>query len=195
MRIETNLQLDTIEHGVWSTTIRNKKHTLVGIYHPPIGSSSGNTHSTFLEEVSKLIQLLMTNYTNLVLLGDFNIHTQDTENPNSITYNDMMEALGLQQHIDKPTHKLGNTLDLIYTESLNRVRVLHSFIGNFISNHRVVGIKLIIRKQLEMHWTTKHRNYKDFSLNSFSQKFNNKILEQSSLENAAQVFNEEIKKP
>ena len=38
----------------------------------------------------------------------------------------MMEALGLKQHIDKPMHKLGNTLDLIYTESLNRVKVLHS---------------------------------------------------------------------
>ena len=94
-KLETNLQLDTIEHKVWSTTIRNKKLTLAGIYHPPIGSSKGNTHTKFLDEVSKLTQLLMTNYTNLVLLGDFNIHTQDTENPDSITYNDMMEALGL----------------------------------------------------------------------------------------------------
>ena len=84
----------------------------------------------------------MTNYTNLVLLGDFNIHIQDTENPDSITYNDTMEVLGLLQHIDKPTHKFGNTLDLIYIESLDRVRVIHSFIGNFISNHRVVGIEL-----------------------------------------------------
>ena len=62
-----------------------------------------------------------------------------------------MEALGLQQHIYKPTHKLGNMLDLIYKESLNRVNVQvpHSFIGNFISDHRVVGIELEIRKQLE----------------------------------------------
>ena len=41
-KLETNLQLDTIEHGVWSTTIRNKKLTLASIYHPPIGSSKGN---------------------------------------------------------------------------------------------------------------------------------------------------------
>ena len=64
-RLETNLQLDTIEHGVWSMTVRNKKLTLAGIYHPPIGSSKGNMHTKFLVEVSKLIQLLMTNYTNL----------------------------------------------------------------------------------------------------------------------------------
>ena len=60
-----------------------------------------------------------------------------------------MEDLGLQQHIDKATHKLGNTLDLIYMESLNRVKVLCSFIVNFISDHRIVGIELEIRKKLE----------------------------------------------
>ena len=60
-----------------------------------------------------------------------------------------MEALGLQQQIDKPIHNLGNTIDIIYMESLNRVKVLHSFIGNFISDHRVVGIKLEIRQKLD----------------------------------------------
>ena len=57
-----------------------------------------------------------------------------------------MEALGLKQHIDKPTQRLGNTLDLIYMESLDRVRVIHSFIGNFISDHRIVGIEVEIKK-------------------------------------------------
>ena len=135
----------------------------------------------------------MTNYTNLVLLGDFNIHTQDMENPDSTTYNDTMEALGLLQHIDKPTHKFGNTLDLIYMESLDRIRVIHSFIGNFISDHRVVGIELEIRKQIEKPQSTKHRNCKDFNLNNLSQVFNSsKILDQSSLEDAVQAFIEKI---
>ena len=185
MKLETNLQLDTIEHGMWSTTIRNS----------PIGSSKGNTHAKCLDGASKLTQLLMTMYTNLVLLGNFNIHTQDTENPDSIIYNDMMEALGLQQYIDKPTHRLGNTIDLIYMENLDRVRVIHSFIGNFISNHRIVGTELEIKKQLEKHQSTKQRNYRDFNLNNFSQVFNNnKILDQSSLEEAVQVFNKEMEK-
>ena len=92
---------------MWSATIRNKRLTLAGIYHPPIGSSEGNTHTMFLDEVSKLTQLLITNCTNVILLGNFNIHAQDTENPDSIIYNDMMGALGLKQHIDKPTPRLG----------------------------------------------------------------------------------------
>ena len=79
-----------------------------------------------------------------------------------------MEALGLQDHIIETTHKLGNTLNLIYTESLNRVKVPHSFICNFISDHRLMGIELEIGKQLAKHQSTKHRNYKEFNLNNFT---------------------------
>ena len=107
-----------------------------------------------------------------------------------------MEVLGLQQHIDKPMHKLGNKLDLVYMESLNRVKVLHSFIGNFISDHRVVGSELEVGKQLEKHQSARHRNYKEFNLNSFMQEFNNnRILEQSSLKDAVWIFNEEMERP
>ena len=175
--------------------MRNRKFTLVGIYHQPIGSSTGNTHTRFLEEVSQLIKFLITNHTNLVLLDDFNIHAQGIKNPDSLVHTDMMEALGLQQHIDKPMHKLGNTLDLIYMKSQNRVKVLHSFIGNFISDNRVVGIELEIRKKLEKHQSTKHRNYKKFNLNSSMQEFNyHRILEQSSLKDAVQIFSEEMER-
>ena len=80
-------------------------------------------------------------------------------------------------------------------ESLDRVGVIHSFIGNFISDHRIVGIEVEIKKQLEKHQSTKHGNYRDFYLNNFSQVFNNnKILEQSSLEETVQTFNEEMEK-
>ena len=44
---------------------------------------------------------------------------QDRNNPDSLAFLETMEALGLIQHIDKPTHQLGNTLDHIYTESLD----------------------------------------------------------------------------
>ena len=107
----------------------------------------------------------------------------------------MMKALGLTQHIEELTQRLGNTLDLIYTESLDRVRVIHSFIGNFISDHRMVGIELEIKKQLEKCQSTIHRNYKDFNLNNFSQVFNNnEILGQPSLNKAVQVFSEEMER-
>ena len=99
--------------------VRNRKITLVGVYHQPIGSTPGNIQVKSLDGVSQLVQYFITNHKNLVLLGDFNRHVQDLANPNSTIYNDTM---GLIQHIIKPTHQLGNTLDLIYTESLEAVK-------------------------------------------------------------------------
>ena len=102
-----------------------------------------------LDEVSQLVQYFITNHKNLVLLGDFNIHVQDLSNPDSLVYNDTMEAMGLIQHIIEPTHQLGNTLDLVYTESLEAVKVLHAFLGDYISDHRLAGIELQLKKQQE----------------------------------------------
>ena len=91
----------------------------------------------------------MTNHKNLVILGDFNVAIQDLNNPDSIAFYNTMEALGLVQHIGKPTHQLGNTLDHIYTESLDQLGVQHAFIGPYLSDHRLVGIEIKARKHIK----------------------------------------------
>ena len=42
-RIENSWQFDTVEYGAWVTIVRNRKITLLGVYHTPIRSTSGNT--------------------------------------------------------------------------------------------------------------------------------------------------------
>ena len=93
-------------------TDRDKILTILVIYHPP-----GNTHTRLLDEVSQLVQYYMTNHKNLVILGDFNIAVQDLNNPVSLAFYNTMEALGLIQHIDKPTHQLGNTRPDLHRKS------------------------------------------------------------------------------
>ena len=55
--------------------------------------------------------------------------------------------MGLIQHILEPTHQLANRIDLIYTESLRTIKVLHAFLGDYISDHRLAGIELQLRKK------------------------------------------------
>ena len=52
----------------------------------------------------------------LIILGDFNIHGNDNSDENAIIFMDIIMALGLEQHVYFPTHKAGNTLDLVMTE-------------------------------------------------------------------------------
>ena len=144
---------------------------MIGIYHPPIGTMAGNTHTQFLDEVSELVQYFITNHQHLVLLGDFNIHTQDLTNPDLLEYKDTVEGLGLRQHIIEPTHKQGNTQDLIYTESIDTVEVLHAFIGNFILDHRL--------GMCNYNYKSNMKNQSQLGTEAFTGEFNNnRILQQ-----------------
>ena len=148
-KIDNPINLDTLEYAVWTAQPGKQHITLLGIYYPPLGST-GNTHTRFLDQVSELLQLVLTNHKNLVILGDFNIAIQDLGNPDSKTYRDTMIALGLTQHINQATHNQGNILDHIYTESIDTLGVMHSFIEEYISDHRLVGIE-INKKKIPMH--------------------------------------------
>ena len=165
-------QLDLLEYGIWPTRVRNKILTIVGIYQPPLGSTR-NTPVRFLDQVSELVQYLFTNHKNLVLLGDFNIHVNKLDNQDTQAYLDTMEALGLVQHIDQQIHQLGNTLDLVYTESLEPIRIYNAFTSSYISDHQLVGIELKMKKQLVSIESSKARSYKDFNPCDFNTSFNN----------------------
>ena len=174
-RIDHDSNYTTLEQAGWSLQIGDKILTILVIYHPP-----GNTNTRLLDEVGQLVQYYMTNHKNLVILGDFNIAVQDLNNPDSLAFYDTMEALGLVQHIDKPTHHLGNTLDHIYTESLDQLGVQHAFIGSYISDHRLVGIEINSKKyskQLE----DQHRcPLKELDIDTFRNEFRNEIVMQHS---------------
>ena len=146
----------------------------------------------FLAQVSELVQYLFTNHKNLVLLGDFNIHVNRLDSHDTQSYIDTMEALGLVQHIDQQTHQLRNTLDLIYRESLEPLKVYHAFTSMYISDHCLVGIELQMKKQIGIE-SSKTRNYKNFNPRDFETSFNNStILKQDNFMLAVQELEKEL---
>ena len=50
----------------------------------------------------------------LLIVGDFNIHA-DSSNNESQGFLDILNANGLTQHVTNPTHQGGHTLDLVIT--------------------------------------------------------------------------------
>ena len=70
-------------------------------------------------------------------------------------------------------HRLGGTLDLIYTESLTTTRVIYSFTGSYILDHRLVGIELETSKLWEKPTSTRFRKYTDLTPENFSATFRN----------------------
>ena len=121
------------------------------------------------------------------------MHVQHLGNLEASIYSDTMEALGLIQHVLEPTHKLGNTLDVIYTESLETIKVIYSFIGGYVSDHKIVGIEMKLRRQLPRNVTARKRDYKNFNIeNLLNTSNNNRILGQTTLQQTVKEFKEEV---
>ena len=67
----------------------------------------------FIQEFYNFIEFLSTNYSNLVICGDFNIHVNKPTETFVSDFNDVLNTFSLSQSVHVPTHNLGNTLDLI----------------------------------------------------------------------------------
>ena len=63
-----------------------------------------------------------------------------------VTFNDTMAALGLQQHVQGLTHKMGNTLDLIFSQLETQLMVTSTATHGFVSDHCMVSIELSLKK-------------------------------------------------
>ena len=55
----------------------------------------------------------MTCSGDLLMVGDLNFHLDKKADNTTQTFTDMLGSLGIEQHVNKPTHMSGHTLDVI----------------------------------------------------------------------------------
>ena len=77
----------------------------MGIYHLPPSSTNKTMTGMFIDEITDLLTDNIPKHSNLIILGGFNISTENVSNPDTVTFNDTMAALGLQQHVQGPITK------------------------------------------------------------------------------------------
>ena len=58
----------------------------------------------------------------------------------------MMAALGLDCHVDFPTHKNGHSLDLVFTETLGEMKMIRCNPGTYLSDHCTIEYLLSLKK-------------------------------------------------
>ena len=132
-------QLTTFQFAIWKAKFNNDNITLIAIYHPPYSAANPFTNTNFIDEYTEWLTEQIGNYDNLYITGDFNIHVNNTTmDDEASAFVDSMEALGLEQHCNFMTHKAGNTLDLVITETFGPLQVKACQAGNFISDHCIV---------------------------------------------------------
>ena len=146
-------QYPSFKHATWELEIKNKKIHITGIYHPPYSLSNKSTNRAFLDDFTSFVTELVPRWPENVLLGDFNLHVSNDDDIDSTIFLDTIEALGLYQHVTFPTHKQGNTLDLVLSELGSKSRVMTTSPGPYLTDHRAVistlNVKSIQPKRLK----------------------------------------------
>ena len=127
------------------------KHHTDGRLPPPTtrGFMINNFVGEFLEEWAEV----NINYSNVIALGDFNIHMNE-QDPDALLFKSDLDVMGLKQWVSFATHQQGHLLDLIITESDNHLNIVDPSAGDYISDHRFVHSVVNLSKP------TKSRSYK-----------------------------------
>ena len=127
---------------IWSTRIRNKDYTLIGIYHPPQGTQWGITNSNFITEFTEFLMDVTSKHNIILTLGDAYIHIDDLEDADSCLLHGTLNAFNLKQQVNIPTHNVGHILDLIITENSDEYEVKKIILGPYLSDHQFITIQL-----------------------------------------------------
>ncbi len=121
-------------------TFRSKKVRIIAIYRPKPSKNNKYTLIAFYKEFTKLMSHYNLPKDELIICRDFNFHVNKPTDTDARRFTDILSLFNLTQHINKPTHKLGNTLDLLISR---KSPFLYSHkVDTQLSNHNNILFKL-----------------------------------------------------
>lgn len=121
----------------------------------------------FYTEFYDFIENIFITLKNCVILGDFNLHVNETFNPLIAKFSNILASFNLNQFVVGPTHKLGNTLDLVIANNCDTViRDVHTDF-NTKSDHAYIYFNVGISIESVVAKTAMRSNLRDVNYDSF----------------------------
>uniref|UniRef100_A0A671W446 Reverse transcriptase domain-containing protein n=1 Tax=Sparus aurata TaxID=8175 RepID=A0A671W446_SPAAU len=144
------------------------------VYRPP------KPNIDFLHDFAALLTHLSTLSPNNIVLGDFNIHMDNTNNPLTKDFTSCLDSFGFQQHTDTPTHSKGHILDLICCSGVSPSHL--TAVELPITDHFLLSfnVKLSL-STTKLPRLISFRNIKDINLDSLSSSIDSLMATQNSL--------------
>ena len=129
---------DSFEFSEW--IVRSSSHNirLVIVYRPPYSEEHRVPVNVFLAEFPEYLESLLLCKEQLLITGDFNIHADDPQDSDARKFLEPLVGLGLEQHVDKPTHRDRQVLDLTITRMSECLDSHTPVVDQFISDHAAV---------------------------------------------------------
>ena len=160
--------MKTFQMAKWRVKTKSESLLVILVYCPPYSTTNQTTNSDFLDEFTDWITMDLAHEKNIFIAGDFNIHINNSYTDNDAsTFLETIKDMGLQQHVNFDTHRKGNTLDLVLTESYSGIIIISCTQGSFLSDHCFVLCQTSIeREDIETKLVT-NSNLKDLERQAF----------------------------
>ena len=130
---------------------------VVIVYRPTYSAEHAVTTSVFFHKFSVyLVSLVMCNEL-LLICGVSNIHMDVPSDADTIRLKDLLNSMGLVQHVKRPPHIHGHTLDLIIIRQADDIVDGEPLPERYFSDHAAVICKLSVAR---LPLRIKHAEYR-----------------------------------
>ena len=102
--------------------------------------------SVFMDQFSDFLIDIYKEYTNIIIVGDFNIHWNIKDDRNTVQFQDLLTAFNLVQYVNCSSHNSGNTIDFIITREEFKFHLTEPENVFPISDHGIIKILIDISK-------------------------------------------------
>ena len=131
---------EIMEHMELTSNFKGVVCNIYIIYHIP-----NMRVIQFCSELSNLTKNnILEDHGHLIILGDFNIHMDKPEHPDTVTFKIFLESFDLVNYTTFPTHLSRHTLDLVITNSHGLIKSIEQ--GHYLSDHCFIDITLHVNR-------------------------------------------------
>ena len=122
----------------------------------------------FCNELSDVLEEMVNIRAEMIMIGDFTIHMDITDDPNTITFSDFLDSFTLHNHINFPTHKSLHYLDHVITDT--NWNIMHTLKqGHMLSDHNFIDCSLHIEKPKPQTKPVTYRKLKNIDIKTLEE--------------------------
>ena len=94
----------SFEVSEWLVSFGPTRVRTVIVYRPPYSDDHPISAGVFFHEFAEYLESVVLPSDKLLIIGDLNFHMDVPTDPNNIHFRDLLDAMGLVQHVKHPTH-------------------------------------------------------------------------------------------
>ena len=158
-------------------------HSIIFILvdHPP-----NTSVLQFYNELSEVLEEVVNIRGEMIMIGDFNIHMDITDDPNTITFNNFLHSFNLHNHVNFPTHKSLHYPDHVKTDtSWNIMHTVKQ--GHMLSNNNFIDCSPHIEKPKPQTKTVIFRKLKNRDIKTLGEDMGEALIAANNCSDLAAV--------